>query len=198
MKRFVFILALALPASAALAQEGSWTISGGYSNVQFSHASQGFYYNHDGGYFDGDVSALLPTNPRLLVGAGIGGSWHYEDQNIYGPNYVIYGANSSVGLFNLEGRLGMPISSRATGGFFILPRIGAGLLIQDYWIDTPFYTAYHTGAAFEVRPCVQIGYSWGVGSVGAEVSYMWAWGDFGNLGSSATELRAGVFLRFKF
>jgi hypothetical protein len=198
MKRFVFILALASSASMSFAQQGSWTVSAGYSNVQFSHASPGFNYNHDGGYLDGDVNALLPGNPRLLLGAGIGGSWHYETYTLSGPGYVIYGPSSNVGLFNIEGRLGVPISSKATGGFFILPRIGTGLLIQDYWIDTPFYTAYHTGAAFELRPCIQTGYSWGSGSVGAEVSYMWAWGDFGNLGSSAQELRAGVFLRFRF
>jgi hypothetical protein len=198
MNRFVFILATVLLASVSFAQEGSWTISGGYSNVHFFHASPGLTYNHDGGYIDGDVNGLLPTNPRLLLGVGIGGSWYYESNYFYGPNYVVYGPSSSVGLFNIEGRLGMPISSRATGGLFLLPRIGAGLLISDYWIDTPFYSAYHTGAAFELRPCIQAGYSWGWGSAGAEFSYMWAWGDFGNLGSSAQEWRAGAFIRFRF
>jgi hypothetical protein len=193
MNRFVFLLAITLLASVSFAQEGAWTISGGYSNIHFSHAASNFTYNHDGGYLDGDVNALLPGNPRLLVGVGISGSWYYEDNYFYNNNFYYYGPSSSVGLFSIEGRLGVPISSRATGGFFLLPRIGAGLLISDYWIDTPF-----TGAAFELRPNIQAGYSWGWGSAGAEFSYMWAWGDFGSLGSNAQEWRAGAFIRFRF
>ena len=198
MKRFFFLLAVLLFARLSLGQEGSWTVSGGYSNVHFSHASPNFNYNKDGGYLDGDVNVLLPTAPRLLVGAGVGGSWHYEDDYFNGNNNFFFGPSSSVGLFNLEGRIGVPISSRSVRGLFVLPRLGAGLLINDYWIDTPFYTAYHSGAAFELRPALQVGYSWGFWSMGGEVSYMWAWGDFGNLGSQSQELRAGVFVRFRF
>ncbi|HSZ55487.1 MAG TPA: hypothetical protein VK797_07505 [Tepidisphaeraceae bacterium] len=196
MKQFYFIVAFPLFASVAWGQ-GSWTVSGGYSDLHFLHATSGFNYNHDGVYLDGDANVLLPGKVRVLAGVGFSGSWHYEDNYNYGST-VVTGNASNVGLFNVEGRLGLPLSSRATGGFFLLPRIGAGLLIDDYWIDTPFYTAYHTGAAFELRPCIQAGYSWGPGSVGAELSYMWAWGDFGSLGSNAQELRAGVFLRFRF
>jgi hypothetical protein len=197
MKRFLFIAAVVLFARLSFGQEGSWTVSTGYSNLHVSHAAPNFNYNKDGGYLDGDVNALLPTNPRLLLGVGVGGSWHYESDYFYGPNYVVFGPSSDVGLFNLEGRIGLPISGRGSG-LFLLPRLGAGLLIDDYAIDTPFYTQYHTGAAFEVRPNLQAGYSWGYGSAGVEVSYMWAWGDFGSLGNNAQELRAGVFIRFRF
>jgi hypothetical protein len=86
-----------------------------------------------------------------------------------------------------------------------MPQLGMGLLVDSYAIDQSFNsgglifinTQYHDGAAFAIRPGVQVGYSWGWGSAGAEVSYMAAWGDFGQLGSRVFELRAGAFFRIK-
>jgi len=80
------------------------------------------------------------------------------------------------------------------------------LLINSYSIDNVsqsatsvhFSTEDHTGIAFEIRPAVQAGYSWGPGEVGAEISYMSAWGDFGDLGNKAQEFRAGAFYTVKF
>ena len=87
-----------------------------------------------------------------------------------------------------------------------MPKLGAGLLVDNYAIDTInsangttfIDTEYHTGAAFALRPALQAGYSWGWASTGAEVSYMVAWGDFGRLGDRALEFRAGWFLRLRF
>jgi hypothetical protein len=198
MRYVSFVVVLAMCCGVALGQESSFTLSTGYSNLHVAPAQPNLTYNKDGGYLDGDFSVLLPTQPRLLVGGGIGGSWHYETYTIYGPNYIIYGPSSDLGLFSLEGRIGVPISSRAAPGVFVLPRLGTGLLIDDYSIDTAFYTAYHTGFAYEVRPSLQAGYSWGFGSFGLDLSYMWAWGDFGGLGNRAQEFRVGVFFRARF
>ena len=51
--------------------------------------------------------------------------------------------------------------------------------------------------AFEVRPAVQLGFSGGSWVVGAEVSQMWAWGDFDPLGDQLYETRAGIFFTFR-
>ena len=91
-------------------------------------------------------------------------------------------------------------------GFFATPRVGAGLLIDSYSIDQSFNSngaTYltrrdHDGAAFEVRPAVKAGYSWGYLAAGAEVSYMYAVGDFGGLGHHAQEFRLGAFVSFSF
>jgi hypothetical protein len=84
-------------------------------------------------------------------------------------------------------------------------------LVDDYSIETKvkgggpyiggFYlrvTERHSGAAWDIRPGLKAGYSWNWGSVGADLSYMSAWGDFGNLGSHAGEFRAGLFLWLRF
>jgi hypothetical protein len=112
---------------------------------------------------------------------------------------------SDLETFSFEGRAALPISIGGRG-FFVMPQLGAGLLVDSYSIDklTPagsvtfIDTANHTGAAFDLRPGIQAGYSWGWGSVGGEVSYMAAWGDFGRLGSVAQEIRAGIFFRARF
>jgi len=49
-----------------------------------------------------------------------------------------------------------------------------------------------------VRPGVQVGYSGGAWALGAEVSEMWAWGDFDELGDQLNELRVGFFFTLKY
>lgn len=195
-----FIAGVLLLASLSFAQENSWTVSAGYSNLHIGRAAPNLNYDKDGGYIDGDVNWLFPTEPApLLLGVGVSGAGHYEDESFSnGEEFFIFGPTSDVSLYSIEGRIGTPIQFRSARGWFLLPRIGAGLLIDDYAIDTPIHTEYHTGAAFEIRPTLQAGYSWGWGSVGGEVSYMAAWGDFGRLGNAAQELRIGAFLRFRF
>jgi hypothetical protein len=202
----LFCLVACYPAMA----QTSFTVSTGYSDVQFGPHSR-LFFNHDGAYVDGDVLwHIRDAHFPLLLGAGISGSGYHER----GPRIFetfpdgftdfthLY---SDVGLFSIEGRAAIPISF-GRSGFFVVPQLGMGLLIQNHAIDTltpmngtTFLTTdYHTGAAFDIRPGIQAGYSWGWGSAGLEASYMAAWGDFGALGSRALEFRAGVFFRFKF
>jgi hypothetical protein len=198
MKIGSFLAALMLAAGVCSAQRPAFSVSAGYSNFHVSNTASSLNYERDGGYVDGDLSLLLPTTPRLIVGAGVSGSFRYKTEDFQSDSFTIVGNTSRVSLYSLEARIGMPISSRDSHGFFVLPRLGAGLLVSDYAIDTPNFTEFHTGAAFEVRPSLQAGYSWGRGSAGVEVSYMAAWGNFGNLGNHAQEFRAGAFLRFRF
>lgn len=202
MKKLITIVAVLLTAGVCRAQNAAWTVSAGYSNFNVAHQTQGVFYSKDGGYVDGDVSWLVTPPPvPVLLGAGLSVSGFYENEYIFTPNgyYFDERLTSNVSLVALEGRIGVPITlGRRARGWFILPRFGAGLLIDDYAIDHVFGTDYHTGAAFEVRPSIQVGYSFGFWSLGAEASYMAAWGDFGRLGDNAQEIRAGVFARFKF
>jgi hypothetical protein len=201
MRYFAFVLGVMITCSIASAQYPSSTISVGYSRLSMGHA-EGLFYSHDGGYIDLNAAFRAPGTP-FLAGFGVSGSGYYERMDDQFSN-TLY---SDVGLFSVEGRLALPLTVEGVRGWFLLPRIGAGLLVDSYGIDndqvdgegfTYVHTDWHDGAAFEVRPDLQAGYSFGRGSVGADVSYMGAWGDFGRFSSSAQELRAGVFFSFRF
>jgi hypothetical protein len=182
-------------------------VSAGYSYVQFQRANNVFY-PHSGGYADADVEWRLPTMVPLQAGVGLTGSGYEERRRIYAPNggdlyyYDPYERlYSDTGLFEIEPRIGVPL--RTPIGFFAVPRVGAGLLVDSYSIDqvqtysgTSYIdTEHHTGAAFELRPAIQAGYSIGPVAAGVEASYMYAWGDFGGLGRHAQEYRIGAFVR---
>lgn len=190
----------------------SFTISAGYSNIQISH-NAGLHYTRDGGYADGEYMWRLPTqNFPLLLGGSISGSTYNDWDHI--PVTFADGTpgrvrlESDLGLVSLEARAAVPFSFARNGdaGFFVVPKIGAGLLIDTYAIDHIassggfqfVHTSYHDGAAFDIRPGIQGGYSWGWGSAGIEASYMAGFGDFGRLGSIAQEVRIGAFFRMKF
>jgi hypothetical protein len=201
LRYFTFAVGLLISCSIACAQYPSSGVSVGYSHLSMGHAD-GLFYNHDGGYIDLNA-AFRPPGAPILAGFGVSGSGFFESMNDQFSN-TLY---SNVGLFSLEGRLALPLTVEGVRGWFVLPRIGAGLLVDSYGIDndqvnnqgfTYIHTDWHDGAAFEVRPDLQAGYSFGRGSVGADVSYMGAWGDFGRFSSSAQELRAGIFFNFRF
>jgi len=209
MKHFIFVLAwLVLPAACFAQVRPAFNLSAGYSNIEISSTAPYLHYERDGGYIDGEFSLNL-GNARpaaLLLGFGASASYHYnvEDyhyHDIYGNYWTVYDTTSWVGFYSFEARIGVPLSFTASRrdprGFYLLPKIGAGLLISDYGIDTRYGTEYHTGAAFDVRPSIEAGFTWGAGSVGLELSYMWAWGDFGNLGDQAQEFRAGAYFRIR-
>lgn len=201
-----------LAGSWAGAQITSFTISAGYSNIQISH-NAGPFYSRDGGYADAEYLWRLPTQHfPLLLGASVSGSTYYDWEHI--PVTFSDGSTgrarleSDLGMVSLEARAAVPISFARHGGrgFFVVPKIGAGLLIDSYAIDNSFNsggftylnTTYHDGAAFDIRPGIQGGYSWGWGSAGIDASYMAAFGDFGRLGSIAQEIRVGAFFRIKY
>jgi len=202
MRYLAFVVAMLAGATAAFGQIDAFTVSGGYSRLHTGRTG-GLFYDNNGGYIDGDV--LFPVRGApfpLLLGGGISGSGYNEDEFVpVSGEFFDERFRSDLGLLSFEGRAAIPIPlGFLPRGFFVMPRIGAGLLVNDYSIDSiaTGFTEDHTGAAFEIRPAVQVGYSWGTGSVGAEVAYMSAWGDFGKLGATAWELRAGVFVRFRF
>ena len=205
-------IVLLLAGAWASGQITSFTISSGYSNVQISH-NAGPFYSRDGGYADGEFLWRLPqAHFPLLLGGSVSGSAHYDYEHL--PVTFSDGTpgrvrlESDLGLVSLEARAAVPFSFARRGdrGFFVMPKIGAGLLIDSYAIDNTFnsggftylHTSYHDGAAFDIRPGVQGGYSWGWGSAGIEASYMAAFGDFGRLGSIAQEIRVGAFFRIKY
>jgi len=201
MKRLVAILFLFISAGICRAQSAAWSVSTGYSNFNVAHQTNGAFYSKDGAYLDGDVSWLASRYPvPVVVGGGLSVSGFYESEDLFTPGYFFPTERlySDLTLVALEGRVGIPIQFERGRGFFIFPRIGAGLLIDDYSIDHTYYTEDHTGAAFEIRPAIQIGYSFGPWSIGGEGSYMASWGDFGSLGHHGQEFRIGVFARVKF
>jgi hypothetical protein len=208
MKQIIIILALALASGESFAQvRPSFSLSAGYSNIQIQNTANYLHYNRDGGFLDGEFGATFGGRPAaFFVGFGASVAYHYNTENFhytdnFGNHFTVYGTTSYVGFYNFEGRIGVPLtftaSRRDPRGFFLYPKVGAGLLVSDYGIDTRFGTEYHSGAAFDIRPAIQAGYTWGPGSAGIEASYMWAWGDFGNLGDRAQEARIGAFFRLR-
>jgi hypothetical protein len=199
VRYFAFAIGLLVSCSFASAQFYSSTLSVGYSHFDMGHANN-LFYNHDGAYFDLNAAWRIPDlQVPVLAGFGVSGSGFY-DRNDGNFGTTLY---SDLGVFSLETRLALPIAPRGGRGFFVLPRIGAGLLVDSYGIDYQdingfFHTNWHDGAAFEIRPDLEAGYSWGRAAVGADVSYMLGWGDFGSFSSSAQELRAGVFFSFRY
>ena len=202
---FVFVALLA--AGVCGGQVTSFGISGGYSRLE-SNDSGRLFHSKDGAYFDGDFAWRIPRLPvPLYAGVGASGSGYFESSDIPVSDsfFGFRRLESDVGIFSLEGRVAMPIGFQRGHGFFVMPRLGMGLVLSDYEIDTVrafgstvfLRTTYHDGAAFGIRPSLQAGYSWGSIAAGAEVSYMVAWGDFGELGNVARELRAGAFVRFQ-
>jgi hypothetical protein len=208
------LLALLVLSDAATAQEQEFGISAGYAHLYGAHGG-GLFHDADGSYIDGDFAWHVPdAGFPLLVGFGVSGSGYFDQHDSGLSYYDDYGyydgdANlySNVGLFELEPRVGIALWSTLVPGLYLKPRLGAGLLIDSYAIDQAYITSsttgyidthYHTGAAFELHPALQAGYTWGPGAAGGEISYMPAWGDFGRLGHSAAELRLGVFYTFRF
>jgi hypothetical protein len=202
-----WVLLTARPAAAQLLVPPSLTAAVGYSNLQTQKATD-LFYNHNGTYLDVDAAWSLPLLP-LDLGIALTGSDYYERESSSLPSnsgyYPYDRMRSNLSLFEIEPRLGLHLGGST--GLYIEPRIGAGLLINSYGIDqattnndgtTSLDTQYHTGAAFEVRPAIQIGYSWPFISAGVEASYMYATGDFGGLGHSAREGRIGGFIKFTF
>jgi hypothetical protein len=169
------------------------------------------FYDHSGAYVDADVAWTFRLPVPLQLGVAATGSGYWDRQSI--PNtstdnfsdYYRDHLYSDLGMFELEPRVGLRFGGKT--GFFIMPRAGAGLLVDSYGIDrsstdnfgnTYIHTDYHSGAAFEVRPAIQAGYNFGFISAGVEGSYLWSWGDFGALGHHAQEYRVGAFIKFDF
>jgi hypothetical protein len=213
--RVMVIVSLALAAGMAATARGEnydFSFSIGYSNIELEN-NKGLFYDHDGPYFDADFAFNLAKQSSipLLVGIGVSGSGYFDsqDQNVRLSATTVATATlySDIGFFELEPRIATAFYSKpGRTGLFVRPRLGAGLLIDSYGIDhvtqsaavTVFETLYHTGAAFEVRPAVQVGYCWGQGELGVEANYMIAWGDFGDFGSEAHEYRIGPFFTYRF
>jgi hypothetical protein len=207
-----FGVALLLACHVALAQqEGPQaTISGGYAHLYTSHPAQ-LFNARDGGYIDGDFGwPVLANGAPVMLGFGIGASDYYAQRDVTVPiapsGQVETTDDSDFGLFNIEGRIAFPILFGHDQGFFLKPRLGAGLLIQDYDIDTEsqsngfenFYTEYHTGVGIEIHPNVQFGYCFGPGIIGAELGYMASWGDYGKFADGLQQLNAGAFFTWRF
>jgi hypothetical protein len=205
---FCSLILMAVTANAQLFLPApALTISTGYSNLQMQRANNVFY-DHSGPYLDADVAWTLPVVPlQLGIGATTSGYWARESISSLTNNnfgYPYDHVDSNVGFFEIEPRVGLRLGGPT--GFYALPRIGAGLLIDSYGVDQSFNnsgnsylsTIYHTGAAFEVRPAIEVGYSWGFVSAGVEGSYMYSIGDFGDFGHNAQEYRIGAFVTFSF
>jgi hypothetical protein len=204
----LLLTTVAAHAQIAVLEPPAVTISAGYSNLQTERSSN-LFYDHSGPYFDADFAWRLPLVVPLQVGFGVTSSGYWERESVAIPaadnfGYPYYHLNSDVGLFELEPRVGLHLGRET--GFFAVPRIGAGLLVDSYDIDQSttsngdiFLTRQdHTGAAFEIRPAIQAGYCWGPAAAGVEASYLYSWGDFGGLGHNAQEFRIGAFVTFSF
>ena len=199
----------------ASAQYMDFALTGGYSHI-FPERVGGLFFDKDGAYIDGNFAYRLPGSPvPIFAGVGVtaSGYWDSEDSDIFflnNNNNAGFASDqnlySDVELVEVEPRLAMKLLIPGLPGFYIRPQIGAGLLVNNYSVDTVqtinnvsfIHTLYHTGAAFDIRPDVEAGWSFGRTSFGFDLSYMAAFGGFGQMGDVIQELRAGVFARFRY
>jgi len=209
VRGFCFVIGLLLSTAVASAQFGEYTLGAGYSH-RHPGTSPGLPYNKDGPYIDLDLAWHIPyPGSPVLLGFGLTGTGYWESQDINAQfdtnQFGRATLDSDLENFEIEPRFALEFWLPGTY-VFVKPRIGAGLLVNNYSIDqaaqaanfTVFNTIYHTGAAFEVRPAVQAGLGWGPAAVGLELSYMAAWGGFGAFGNHAQEFRAGAFVSLRF
>jgi hypothetical protein len=184
----------------------SVTFSGGYSRVEADGDS--ILDGEDGWYFDFDFAGRASDTSPLWLGVGIGGSYYDQSEEAriesgVFPTFVE--VDAAMSLFTIEPRATFVVLPREDRGLYLAGRLGAGLLIADYWatgiverpagifIDGDGETVF----AFEVRPAAQLGFCGGPWVLGAEVSQMWAWGDFDPLGDQLTETRFGIFFTLR-
>ena len=132
----MFLTAVAASAQVAVLPPADFTLSAGYSYVQTQKASN-LFYDHSGSYVDADLAWQLPLAIPLRAGFGLTGSGYFERESVaaapgdnFFPHYRLY---SDLGLFEIEPRIGVRLGRET--GFFAVPRLGAGLLIDTYSID---------------------------------------------------------------
>jgi hypothetical protein len=188
-----------LPAPVSYAQPYPFvfSFSAGYSNIDFKDSD--FRYESGGPYLDLNFAACAQNGSGLQGGIGIATSGYWRSD--FFP--TIGWLNSNVNMLAIEGRLGSQIPGKGSQGLFILPRIGAGLLLNNYYVEEPVgamnWTSFsHWGTGVDVRPNVVIGFRANDFSVGLEGSYMVGWGDFGGLGSFVQEGRVGLVVSVLF
>jgi len=212
-----FLAGLVVFSAMASAQYMDFALSGGYSHI-FPQRVGGLFFDKDGAYIDGNFAYRLPASPMpIFAGLGVTASGYWDshqsdlflinnnnnNNNNFGNNQNL---DSDVELIEVEPRLAIKLLLPGLPGFYIRPQIGAGLLIDNYSVDTVqsnadfsyIHTLYHTGAAFDIRPDVEAGWSFGRTSFGLDVSYMAAFGGFGQMGDVLQEFRAGLFARFRY
>jgi hypothetical protein len=212
MKRAIaFVTGLLMCSSLASAQYFDATLAGGYSHF-FPQKTGGYSFSKDGAFIDGDFAWRLPdlALPTFVgVGVGASGYWDSTDYTFVDPNGYFYNRRlySDLDMEEIEPRLAIRIRIPGLRGVFVRPRIGLGLLINNYSVDTAvpefngftyFHTDNHTGAAFDIHPAIQVGYSQGMFSAGGEVSYIASFGGFGALGDVGQELRVGAFITLRY
>jgi hypothetical protein len=186
----------------------SFTFSAGWASLNTSGGDVELD-DVDGYYFDTEFSHRLKPDGPLWAGVSFNGSYFHEehDRDVSGtilPTEV--DVDAALSTFCIEPRLTFVLLPKQAKGPYVAGKLGAGLLIADYWatsvVERPagFFVDSEgdTTFAFEVRPGVQLGYSGGPWVIGAEISEMWAWGDFNALGDELTELRAGVFFTLRY
>jgi hypothetical protein len=184
------------------------TISGGYSNVHFN-GNNAIPYNRQGGYIDVNVYEKLPPNDSPVFGLGISASGNWDDYTINYPTApFIKSFYADTSMLSAEIRIAFPFGLPSPRqGFYCLPRIGIGALVNNFSVGQPYYAypnyyladgSTHTGIGFEVRPDIEIGYRIKKFNIGFEASYMAAWGNFGKLGNITQELRLGLVVGYRF
>jgi hypothetical protein len=206
--RWTPFVALIFVACSATFAQPVFDISGGYSHLSIKNHDD-LQLDKDGAYIDGDAGVRLDGPLPLVLGGGVDLSGYFASQDVavpQGGGTFFTTDYSDFGLATFEGRAAIPIMFGSDRGFFVEPRIGAGLLWEEYDIDnfstsggnTNFYTLHHDGLGVEVRPGIQLGYSWGPGAAGIETTYMASWGDMGAFGSQIQELHVGAFFSWRF
>ena len=186
----------------------SFTFSVGYAALNTSGGDT-LLDEVDGYYFDSDFSFRLKGDSPLWLGISFNGSYFDEEEDVVIDTGVFpteVEVDAAVSTFCIEPRLTLVLLPRRDKGPYVAGKLGMGLLIADYWatqvVERPagFFldSEGDTTFAFEVRPGLQVGYSGGPWVVGAEVSEMWAWGDFNELGDQINELRIGVFFTLRY
>ena len=193
-------LACLVVSACAHAQTATFTLTGGFSNIEMNgRDGNGLYagrsmrprllaepaaptptfYAHRGGYVDGAMMWHVPDDNQLplVVGAGVSVSGTIASRYGVGGNdsgYRPYYLESDLGFLSLETRAAMPFRlSAGSEGFFVTPGVGAGLLINHYELQD---LEHSNATGGPVRHT-----SYHTGSAfdlrpGIQTGYAWSWG----------------------
>jgi hypothetical protein len=169
------------------------SFTAGYSNFLFQHTNN-LNFSRDGAFIDLGFNFNVPQVRPFVFGVGLTASGFWDNYNLFFQSLY-----SEFNTATLEARVALPLAPNPNKGFFFTPRLGAGGMLDNYYVQTGFggYINYN-GAAFVLRPGAQLGWRFGAAAVGVDGSYMAAWGNFGDLGHFAQELRIGLFFSYRF
>ena len=204
MKRTLMLVGMMLFSVAAWAQgPGDYSLGGsiGYAKLD-THGGERVFDGTDGIYFDFDAAWRMGDSP-IWLGVGVDSSFFWEENDGFIDGEPVH-LDTEAFVLTLEPRATLVLVGHEQEGLFAAAYAGAGLVLLDSWTDIHSHHGWWGSsddslqAGFGLRPGLRVGYSAGLWSLGAEMSYLWGWMGGGAAGDRMEELRLGVYFRMSY